>query len=388
MSYLLNLRLDDPASAESFARAYDGTRPGMGAPILVAWQSIARADGLLVQDEQAVLAPGAWLLGLLAVASVAVLAGGRMAEQARRIGLLKAVGGSPRLIAAVLLAEHLALALAAAGAGLIIGWLAAPLLTDPGAGLVGAPGAPSLTLPAAALVVAVALAVALAATAVPAIRAARTSTVRALADAPRPPRRRAWLIAWSRRLPPPLLFGLRLAARRPRRFVLNAASLAVTVTGIVAVLAFHATVGQSRFGGSSGLADPVVSRDEQMLTVVTVMLIILAAINAVFTTWMTALEARRPAALARALGASPWQVSAGVSAAQLLPALPAVVTGIPLGIGLFSVANRGGIETIPPAWPVLAAVIATLLGLAVLSTVPARIGALRPAAEVLRSEST
>ena len=33
------------------------------------------------------------LLGLLAIASVAVLVGGRMAEESRRVGLLKAVGG-------------------------------------------------------------------------------------------------------------------------------------------------------------------------------------------------------------------------------------------------------------------------------------------------------
>ena len=56
-------------------------------------------------DEQQVLSPGAWLAGLLALASVAVLAGGRMAEQTRRVGLLKAVGGTPGLVAVVLLAE-------------------------------------------------------------------------------------------------------------------------------------------------------------------------------------------------------------------------------------------------------------------------------------------
>ncbi len=113
-------------------------------------------------------------------------------------------------------------------------------------------------------------AVALASTLVPAIRAARTSTVSALADSARPPRRRGALISAVR----PgcrcrLLFGLRMAARRPRRALLSAASIAVTVAGIVAVLAFHATVNAERttIGGSSGgLANPVVSRDEQMLT--------------------------------------------------------------------------------------------------------------------------
>ena len=87
------------------------------------------------------------------------------------------------------------------------------------------------------LVTAVALGVAVAATFVPAVRAARTSTVLALADSARPPRRTAWLIALSARLPVPLLLGLRVAARRPRRVVLGMVSIAITVSGIVAVLA-------------------------------------------------------------------------------------------------------------------------------------------------------
>ena len=53
---------------------------------MVPWQDIRSADGLLVADEQSVLEPGSWLLGLLAVATVAVLTGGRMAEQTRRVG--------------------------------------------------------------------------------------------------------------------------------------------------------------------------------------------------------------------------------------------------------------------------------------------------------------
>ncbi len=111
------------------------------------------------------------------------------------------------------------------------------MLTDPGAGLLGSAGAPSLTLSTVGSVTAVALGVAVIATFVPAVRAARTSTVHALADSARPPRRTAWLIAISARLPVPLLLGLRVAARRPRRVVLSVASIAITVSGIVAVLA-------------------------------------------------------------------------------------------------------------------------------------------------------
>lgn len=126
-----------------------------------------------------------------------------------------------------------------------------------------------MTPVSAAEVVGVAVAVALAATLAPAIRGARTSTVSALAAAARPPRRRPRLIAMSRRLPVPVLLGVRLVARRPRRAVLGAASVAVTMTGIVAVLTFHATADERLRGASSRLADPVVIRDEQMLLVIT-----------------------------------------------------------------------------------------------------------------------
>jgi putative ABC transport system permease protein len=387
-AYVLNLKLKDPARAQAFATTYNEAHQAADAPFLNSWPDIKTADGLLVQDEQSVLSPGAWLACLLAVASVAVLAGGRMAEHTRRVGLLKAVGSSPGLVAAVLLAGNLILALAAAGAGLAAGWLAAPLITSPGAGLVGSPGGPSLTLPTAGLVVAVALAVALAATSGPAVRAARTSTVSALADAARPPRRRARLIALSARLPVPLLLGVRLAARRPRRAVLGAASVAVTAAGVVAVLTFHATAGLEASGGSGGLGSPVYDRDEQMLTVLTIVLVTLAVLNVIVTAWATVLDARHSSALARALGATPQQVSAGVSAAQLLPALPGALLGIPLGIGLFAAASGAGtrVLAIPPAWWLAAAVLGTLAAVAGLAAIPARIGGRRPAAAILQSE--
>ena len=383
--YVEDLRLGDPSRAEAFAAS-----PGpdsAGPSNLVAWPDLAAADGLLVLDEQQVLSPGALLAALLAVAGVAVLAGGRMAEHTRRTGLLKAVGAGPGLVAAVLLAENLLLALAAAAAGLAIGRLAAPLITSPGAALVGTPGAPSLTLSITAEVVAVAVAVALAATLVPAVRAARTSTVAALAGAARRPRRRRALIALSRHLPVPLLIGLRLVARQPRRALLGAASITVTAAGIVAVLAFHATAGQEITPAASGLSDPVLARDEQMLLVLTVVLITLTVLNAVCTAWTTVIDTRAASALARALGATPRQVSAGIAAAQVIPAVPGALLGIPLGIGLFAAASHSSRTVVPPAWWLAAAVLGTVLAVAALASIPALAGARRPAAEVLRAEA-
>jgi ABC-type antimicrobial peptide transport system permease subunit len=385
-SYVLNLKLGDPARATAIATAYDNAHQQSGTASLMSWPTIAAGDALLITDEQQVLSVGAWLLGLLAVASVAVLVGGRMAQRTRQVGLLKAVGATPGLVSLVLLAENLALALAAAAAGLAAGTLAAPLITSPGAGLLGTAGGPSLTLPVAAEVIGLALAVALAATLVPAVRAARTSTTSALADAARSPHRGTALIRISARLPVPLLLGLRLVARRPRRAVLGAASVAVTVMGIVAVLAFHYMGDQQRFGNAAGLGDPVISRDEQMLLVITIALVGLAALNALFTAWATVLDARHATALTRALGATPRQVSAGLAAAQVVPALPGVLIGIPLGIGLFLAANGNSSASTPPAAWIAAAALGTLVVVAGLTTIPARIGIRKSPSEALGQE--
>ena len=379
--YFLNLKLEDPVTAPAFVSRH-------GSMYLIPWQAIQTGDGLLVQDEQSVLSPGAWLIGLLAIACVAVLAGGRMAERTRRVGLIKAVGGSPETVAAVLLAENLVLALVAAAAGLAIGWLAAPLATSPGAALVGTPGAPAFTASIVGVVVTVALAVALVATLVPAIRGARVSTVSALADTARQPRRRPGLIALSARLPVPLLLGLRLVARRPRRALLSLASVAVTATGIVAVLAFHTKVHLATPGHSHGLANPAFDRDEQMLMVLTVVLLGLAALNAICAAWATVLDTRRVSALARALGASPGQVTAGIAAAQVLPAVPGVLLGIPLGIELFAVAAQGAGVVVPSASWLAGAMLGVLAVLAVLAALPARFGAARPVSPLLRTDSS
>jgi putative ABC transport system permease protein len=376
LSYIVNLRLTDPAEAPTFVNAH-GTIRG---PALATWQDILDMHTNVVQDQRIALLSGSWLVGSLAVASVAVLAGGRMADQTRRVGLLKAVGVTPSLVAAVLLAEYVVVALLATAAGLAAGWLAAPLLTDTSASLVGSAGTPSLTMSRVGLVTAVALGVAVIATTVPAIRAARTSTVGALTDSARPPRRGAWLIAISARLPIPLLLGLRVAGRRPRRVVLGVVSIAITVSGIVAALAARA-----QLAGSSGVDELEIDAANRVLLVITVMLVTLAAVNAVFITWATALDARHSSALARALGATPREVSAGLSAAQVLPALTGAVLGIPGGIGLY-MAVVPDEAPIPPLWWLLAVVAGTVLAVTVLTTVPARLGARRPVGEILQAE--
>jgi putative ABC transport system permease protein len=129
----------------------------------------------------------------------------------------------------------------------------------------------------------------------------------------------------------------------------------------------------------------VINRDEQMLTVITIMLIKLAVLNALFTTWATVLDARRSSALMRALGARARQVSSGLVVAQVLSALSGAIVGIPLGLGLFKAAVKSG-SLPPPLW-LVATVIGTLVVMAALTVVPARIGSMQSLVEALQSEA-
>jgi ABC-type lipoprotein release transport system permease subunit len=387
LSYMMNLKLADPASAEAFVESINPESQTLLR--LEPWENILDEATKSARDAQILLMIGAWLLVLLAVASVSVLVGGRMADQTRRVGLLKAVGGTPSLVAAVLLAEYVVVAVVAAVAGLTIGTLTAPLLTGSSAGLVGSAGIPSMTLSTAGTVTAMALGVALVATFVPALRAARSSTVSALADAARPPRRTGWLIALSARLPVPLLLALRVAARRPRRVVLGMVSIAITVSGIYFALVLNAVLTRPLAGGP-GIAQAGSMR--QVLLFILVVLFSLTAVNAVFITWATVLDNRRSSALARALGATPGEVSTALAAAQVLPALAGGILGaFPGGFALFHViiTITGGDRqkaTLPPLWQLLALVAGTVLIVALLTALPARLAGGRSVSEALQAE--
>ena len=391
LAYVMNLKLAEPGKAEAFAEANIQGHPGI-APHLEPWENILLEATEVARDTQILLMIGAWLLGLLAVASVSVLVGGRMADQTRRVGLLKAVGGTPGLIATVLLAEYVLVALVAAVAGLAIGSLTAPLLTESGAGLIGSAGTPSMTWSTFGSVTAVALVVAAVATVVPAVRAARSSTVNALADSARPPRRTGWLIAMSARLPVPLLLALRISARRPRRAVLTVVSIAITLSGIFVALILDTFLADGPL--ATGYDEAQVELLRRVLLIVMVTLLALTAVNAVFITWATVLDNRHSSALARALGATPGEVSAGLAAAQVLPALAGALLGIfPGGFGLFAaimVITDGESDraTFPSLWQMLALVLATALVVAALTAIPARLGARRPITETLQAELT
>ncbi|MFB9837012.1 helix-turn-helix transcriptional regulator [Actinoallomurus acaciae] len=85
---------------------------------------------------------------------------------------------------------------------------------------------------------------------------------------------------------------------------------------------------------------------------------------------------------ADALGATPGQITAGLSTAQLLPTLPGAFAGIPLGV-ILCLALSAPNAAWPSAWLLLAVLPAT----AALGAVPARIAAHRSVARTLSAEA-
>jgi putative ABC transport system permease protein len=372
LAYLLNLKLANPAQAPAFAAQH---------PMTFTWQDIKNAINALIGIEQVTLGVGGWLLALLALAGIGVLTGRRMTEQSKRVGLLKAIGATPAMVAIVLFAQQFALAVTAAAAGLLAGRLLTPRFASTGAGLLGSPGAPTIGLTTVVLITAIAIAVGAISSFAAAIRAARTSTIAALNDTARTPRRRPLLIAASARLPVPILLAARQLARRPRRALLSAISITVTVTGIVAILTSHA---------HAPIADLTISnikleRFNDLSAVITTMLVILAAVNTTFIAWATAVDGRFASALERALGATTRQVTAGLAITALLAALPGAIIGIPLGIEIYHLLASGTRVSVPPTWQLVVVAAATLLAVTTLTAIPSRLSAQQPPARVLQT---
>ncbi len=172
--------------------------------------------------------------------------------------------------------------------------------------------------------------------------------------------------------------------------MLAVASIAITVSGIYVLLILNAFLTTQPLTGGYDHAQVEVLR--HVLLVWTVILLSLAAVNALVITWATVLDNRHSSALTRALGATPGDVSAALAAAQVLPALAGAIVGVfPGGFALFAAINAitGGDSynaTLPSLWQLLALVAGTVLVVAALSTVPARLGGRRPVTETLQAE--
>lgn len=118
---------------------------------------------------------------------------------------------------------------------------------------------------------------------------------------------------------------------------------------------------------------------------VTVALVVLAAVNAILIGWATALDARPASAVARALGTAPGQISAGIAAAQLLPTMVGALLGVPGGAAFFGILSSAGSVT-PPGWWLLVTVFGTAAAVALLTYIPSRLVARAGVVPILQAE--
>jgi putative ABC transport system permease protein len=195
--------------------------------------------------------------GLFVLAAAAVVVAGsiaaRLVERRREIGLLGAVGFTPRQVSSALLLEHLALGLVAALAGwFLAGFLAPKLQLGIGAAL--GPQEPAWTLLGLVVTALVISAVLTLATVVPARRAARRPVTDVLRDAPseRASRLTRHLASVPRRLS---MLGARDLASRPGRAALTGLAIAVAVIGAVVSFGFIGAVDTAR-ADTARVGDP------------------------------------------------------------------------------------------------------------------------------------
>jgi putative ABC transport system permease protein len=380
--YAMGLTLADP----NVAAFYESIRPALRSDPDVRVNIRGRrttedSSNRVLADSEAVLQIGGWLLAVAGLAGLVSLSTLRSDQQLRRAGRLKAAGATPGLIGAVLLAQYVLLALVAAAVGLLAAWLTVSAAGHPSASLLHAPV--SIGTGTVVPVCLLALLVALLTSAGPAIRVARTPTVAALAGrGGRELTHPAGLTGLAGALPVPLMLGLRLAARRLRRAVLTAAGVAAVAAVIAGLLCWHA---QPQLASLSWRTQYTY----HAIVAITVALVALAGLDAIVIVWSTALDARRSLAVARAFGATPGQVTAGLVLAPLPAAAAGAAMGMPIGLGLYWLVSSAGaqMDATPPAWWLLAAGAALVLGVAVLGVIPARWDARRPVAPILDAET-
>jgi len=259
----LLLRLRDRASSGTFESRILG-RYGAGIPTVYDWEN-TRDDTLGANRffGAFLAAFGAFLLFAAALV-VASSVSTRVLAQYREIGILKAVGFTPRAIALAILGEHVALALAGVALGFVAGGLLAPALQLRVAEILE-PAGPSFPLSTLAVALVAVLVIVVGATLLPAWRAGRVPTSRAITQGAAAARvggaSRLARLAARAGLRAPAVVGLKDAFARPLRAGLTIATLTVTIVAIVTTMGFERTI-------ASFARDPAVLGDPQDLVIV------------------------------------------------------------------------------------------------------------------------
>jgi putative ABC transport system permease protein len=238
LSFGLGVRLLAPDAADQFVSGLTGlsatTWPDTRADFVQ--ESAGPPTMLRVFALFAVLASG--------FVVAATITNHAMAQQ-REIGLLKAVGFTPRQTTTLLLAQMLAISVPAALLGMALGVLATPLFQWGVTDLVDAPAVRSVDLLTVVGVFAAVQALVVACALFPARRAGRTRIVDAIAMAPRQTGGGASLIASGAdhlRLPQVVVVGVKDTFTRPMRSWMILAAIAVAAATLMMTFSFRHSI--------------------------------------------------------------------------------------------------------------------------------------------------
>ena len=328
------------------------------------------------------------LLLVVVFAVVAILVGARASAQYREIGLMKAVGLTPRQVTTVFALESAALGLVAVVIGFALGALLAPRLAAPSAEtMLGSPT--TAANPWHLLVAAIPVLLVLVGSARSSTRrATRFSALQAIqagSPAPAPRSRLARTIARAS-LPVPLALGLKDLLARRRRATRVAGAIVVTGASIVFALSMKASL-------DAQTAEITDVTDELPVLVYTLdaVLLVITATTLVAIALLSVRERIRDYGVLKAIGLTPRQIASSVVGAHAAVALFAALLSIPVGIGLYvavyGIAGGSSEDRVIAPWWWLALVpIATVLMVVAATSLPARLATRIPTADALRYE--
>ena len=384
------VRLADPSASSAFTARAAATLPPGSDPGSVSFQTWQAQRDLALRDAQGtqvIVTMFTVLLLIVAFVVVGILVGARSSEQHRQVGLLKAVGFTPRQVGIVFALESVALGVVAAVLGFALGAILAPRLAAPGAQtLVGSPtmaANPWHILIACCVVLPVLFAGAVTSTR----RSTRVTAVEAIRTGTLSPPNSRIARAVESVVPLTTELGLNDLFARGRRALLLAAAIALTGAMAVTALSLDATLDAQRASEASDFPD------ELLLLVYTLdtVLLVITATTLVAVALLSVRERIRDYGVLKAIGFTPSQIVSTVISSHAALAVLASLVAIPLGIGLylalFTIASGTSEDAvITPWWSLTLVPIGTMLVVVAATTLPAWLATRIRPADALRYE--
>jgi putative ABC transport system permease protein len=227
----------------AFAQELDKVLGQDSVLILDHWQSVREVSKEANQFDVIFLQVFAFFALFASGLIITNAVGGQVLTQLRDIGILKAIGFTPRQVTVTLLTQNVAVSLIAGVVGVFAGLMVAPFFLKRSADILGVPATAPFDAVVFAITVAVIAVIVALFTLLPAWRAGRVSAIAALggdSDGAARVSRLAQLTA-RLRLPPVAVLGVKDLSRRPARTTMTVAALVIAVVTATFSLGIEST---------------------------------------------------------------------------------------------------------------------------------------------------